>query len=735
MEQFTFPRHPESHQTHVSEMYRGIMSFTDHYPNMYEQEVKKLQDCKLSSVVPGIISNIARREIILTQTHINTSSVPGTDDYTERGQMNLLHSISQTGPIFLQTELSIPNLPLAVFATQLKLDGQLELEVSFDVTGGSPKTSYKVHQSHSPDTECPEGCVIVDLKYYIDQINNVADNVSLATSANYTHHFFRRFVKTIVCDHGSLLGSSFFDANLQFPLGSASANTKALIASWPTILTDLNQKIAQKQRLSGEDVDTFVQYVDSVLTTSIEAESLKDTFNLEIEVAEEISTLAREHQLNLNQNADKCKQMPSQVTMVKVESNLENKEEAARIFKSFLDFMEVRILCLQEDELNLDVETWLINIEDEPGFKINIVEDHIHLTLPQQSKFVIPFEKETNDLIDSHGFTTFQAIYHRALAFSKVSSLEIVLRSEMMIDAFVKPYNPSFLLAAKSPVTSVFIGENQNAAILRIKCGQEQTKFSPGDPLEKYEGTHKQISLLEAIWRYDRHKLFSISNIKPVYTNIMKERKLKFKKATNNNHTHHFKDQLDKMWYELFEDSYDKYCKKANTSGKICFYDFLSWYGKLGNREDIDEEDTDDEEKDDPEEMPFMAICNDDWNGMEEVLPRKMVLKNDEVFIRRKRSKKKLISFPVISDDPDQVMFRELVLFKHHESKDEFENLTATEIRNLFNEQDVFPEVNGDGDCLSKIQTIKQRVNRSMFDITFDVTDCESEFVKIYFDY
>ena len=52
----------------------------------------------------------------------------------------------------------------------------------------------------------------------------------------------------------------------------------------------------------------------------------------------------------------------------------------------------------------------------------------------------------------------------------------------------------------------------------------------------------------------------------------------------------------------------------------------------------------------------------------------------------------------------------------------------------LFNEKDQFPEFDGLGEPLTKIQTIKLRSNGFMFESDFKKCDDSSEFVKIYFD-
>ena len=393
--------------------------------------------------------------------------MPGTDDYFDRSRVNLLHAITQTGAIFLMTDLQIPNMPLAVFATEFLLDaqGNHHIEVIFLDEDGTRllEPHYKLHY-HQPKEDCFEGCQI-DFREYIDKIKNADEKVSLGTSANYISQYFAQFCRNIICDPASLLGSLHFDGNLQFPMGAPY--TKATIASWPASLNDLNEKIAQNVLLTKEDVRSYSKYLNSVITTSTRVEDLMEHFHLNFLEAEEVSRLANTYQVK--KEIDKCNQMPSMVTLVKTESRLENKADTLKVYNSLMGFLQIKLLCLKGEELDQDPETWLISIEDEEGFDVHIDENQIFLTLPPQATYldedilfinppeqtiVIPHESEINQLIDYYGMTLFQSVYHRALTFSVISTLEVKHRSCQVLDAFVLPYNPFYLLAAKSTVTS-----------------------------------------------------------------------------------------------------------------------------------------------------------------------------------------------------------------------------------------------------------------------------------------
>ena len=124
-----------------------------------------------------------------------------------------------------------------------------------------------------------------------------------------------------------------------------------------------------------------------------------------------------------------------------------------------------------------------------------------------------------------------------------------------------------------------------------------------------------------------------------------------------------------------------------------------------------------------------MAMCNDDSNGIDQRLPKIIRLSNNEVFQRR--SRRKVIGYSL---DKKLSLYTDLVLFRPHTSREELDNLDVNTMTALFNEKDQFPELNGLGEPLTKIQTIKLRSNAFMFESNFDKCDENSEFVKIYFN-
>ena len=736
-----FRRSPESQKHLVKDMYKGVMNFKDHYSNIYENECKKIKSAsEFNYVQPGLITNLTRKEVILHNSLSNTSRIPGTDDYHDRARSNLLQVVNQAGPVFFVTELHMKNFSLQIFATQLKIRNMFKLDI---VDEEDETTTYLVH-NHRPNVECPEDCEVRDLVDFLNGNENPEETVSLGTIANYIHNFLRQFVSKIMTDPDSVLCSEFYDSTFQFSLEN-QLNSKALIATWPKFLRRFNMKIAAKENISKADIEALLDFVDNTVTTATDPEILQSWFDLDSTTADKVSSYATLHQLKIE--VDKCDHLPAQVSLMKCESKLPKLKQQVltKQYRAFLGSMEATLVCTEN--LSIEVNTWLYQIESDEGFQLVQDGENIILTLPDQLPMSFIYEQDIIvQLMVSHGCTQFSALYHRALTFTTISSLGVVLRSGSLLDAHVKPYHPAYLLASGSTVTSYFIGDGQLAAINKLKKSGDELVVDEDHPLKPYEGTHKIVHLMEACFRFDRTKKFTFSNVLPVFVHIQKKGSLKFVKAVGNDHSSHFKERNKNNWLQIFKSNLDRFYEIPEDISVMCPFDFIRWYvQKKSNGEDLVDDDgygdADDGEIDGEGEVddennninqPRMALCNDDWTGVPVFLPEVIMTTGQEVF--RRRSNPTFISYPITSETEQDIQYREVVLFKTHQKKEELENMSEEEIEAAWKEQDVFPDIDGQGHPMTKIQTVKRKILNSMCDANLGSVVENSEFVKIYFE-
>ena len=206
---------------------------------------------------------------------------------------------------------------------------------------------------------------------------------------------------------------------------------------------------------------------------------------------------------------------------------------------------------------------------------------------------------------------------------------------------------------------------------------------------------------------------------------------MKFLKAKGEDHSSHFKETDDQTWFEIYKSNLDHYYD-INGVGPICSFDFLFWYKKCAETEEDEHEDEDCDIESDDDKIckPFMALCNDDWEGKEILLPETIKLTSGDIFVRRKSPK--FITFPTAKSEED-LKFSELILFRPHRNREEIENLSSDEIQALWMEKDCFPDYDGLGQAKTKIQTVKNNILKTMSIVNLN-PDSDAEFVKIYFD-
>ena len=626
----------------------------------------------------------------------------------------------QAGPLFLVTELSIPYYSDAAYCTQLLLDNKFKVDIVN--TDGVGETIYKVHLEHTNNEVCSDDCEPVDLKDFVKDHYNLEEG----TIANYTNHVYMNFVKLIICDTNSEVYPKYFDSNIQFKVNENES--KCIVATWPVCMDKFNMKMANDEDIS---VDEYTKFIDSILTTSMNSDEIMHVFDLTQEEAEDVADLAEKHQFV--KEDDNCMQLPSMITMVLVAPRKRNfpTGECGVEYRNLRNHMEARILCLSEEELNEDVETWLYRIEEEETFRIerngqtiSVVSEDLDINIPEDDEIEV--------MMEEHGFNLLQAVYHRSLNFSKFSSLDIVLKSSCVGSAFVRPYWPRYLQATRSKVVTTVIGSNYSDVACRLKCGHPSLMTVPGDLLDSFSDSHKQVPNIEAIFRFDKNKGLTYSNMKPVFVNMRRNKKMKFIIAKTTDVSKHYREPNRSTMYELFEDLYDLYFKIPAGYKKASFFQLVAEFKKHGREDEAEEggddddddeegedheaEDEDDEPEQDDDERDEVggtdvAMCNDDRDNGVLKLPERMKLENGVILKRRK--KPKIVSYPEFDLESDDKMLQDLMLFRPHK-KGEYENLTSAELRQLYYETDRVPSVSGLGRSLTKIETVRKRTVNTM---------------------
>ena len=737
-------RAPKSQVKNVRSLFTQNLRFgKDHYKSILEGELKKITDVSEKCYVfPGQILNQETRKIRLSKPHSNLSKIGGTDDYHLRMEEDFLSAVSQAGLVFLSTELIIPNFLEGSCVSQIMLDGHCQVDISF-IDG---KTEYLIHTEHLRNEECEPNCQQIPLSQYVQHFPNQRKMIKVGTVANYTNHFFRTFIFSVLRDASSILFPTYYDGNLVFPIGCDL--TKCKIASWPKIFAKVNEKIANNDIFSRGDIEEFISLIDSVLTTTTSSETLVKDFNLDQAAAEEVSNLATLHQLS--EGFDCCVQLPSQITMITMapKEYSGNMEDLKRKYEIIKQRFETKILCMESVDRDVDTLTWLYNLEEEnfvvafeEGGKVVMEFSDISVRLDK--------DEEVDYLMTEHSFNLLEAVYHRSLNFGTKTSFCVILKCDSLHGAFVRPFHPNYLLAAKLPITTTVIGGDQEYRVVsqKIKGGLNEPIFDLPENLDAFKDSHKLVTLLEAFWRADRSKGLTLSNTRPKFIDVRENKKLKFIRAKTINPDKQFLDEESGKIFELYEDGYENYLEiPQHIQDILCCWQFLSCFDKDGyelgedNGEDYGEDDGEDDGEDhgeddgedngenndenndeNPEDQvtPQLIAVSNDKNYGDHYLPDKIVLENKLVYKRRKIPK--IISFPCCDKGSRESVLQELKLFTPH-GRATFSHLNHTDLLSLYNKKDVVPEIGRDGNVLTIVETIKSRLNPVM---------CDHENVKI----
>ena len=374
----------------------------------------------------------------------------------------------------------------------------------------------------------------------------------------------------------------------------------------------------------------------------------------------------------------------------------------------------------------VDTLTWLYNLEEE-NF-VAVFEDRGNIVMEFEDISVkVDKDEEIEYIMTEHSFNLIEAVYHRSLNFDTTSSFSVILKCESLHGAFVRPFHPNYLLAAKLPVTTTVIGGDQDYRVVsqNIKGGHNEPIFDLPENCDAFQDSHKLVSLLEALWRADRTKGLTLSNTKPKFIDVRENKKLKFIRAKTINPDKQFFDELSGKIFEQFEDGYENYLElPQHMQELLSCWQFLSCFDKDGyevetveadedNDKDSDE-DNDEQNDEDNNENRLIAVSNDKNYG-EHKLPEKIVLSNNLVYKRRKNIPK-IICFPRCEMGSKDFVLQELKLFKPHGRNNTFSHLSYTDLLTVYNQKDTVPVIGRDGSELTIIETIKFRLNPVMCD-------------------
>ena len=575
----------------------------------------------------------------------------------------------------------------SVWASILMQLNKVRVDVEEKKDGsGIINIEYKIHSSHSQNTACEENCKVVDIaEHRRKHPDCFLYGPLLPACANLIQTRFNQLVVLL----SSIMKSSRYFATVQFPCQKSSTSELVMLL-WPDCLSELNKKIANNEKITKVDKENLCSFVDENFTASLDVSYISKTFEISPDSSQKIVELAKTHQYHAENIIPR--KYPSNVTLLKeipkvVFSDqlkmIETWEDLKETFANELDKLP-HDAFLQTSHTTLD--DFLLHMEQSEGFSLSEEEEYFQLKLSSYPIFYLEIDEMLQHLLHCSDFSKLSAIYHRAVAISSKTGVEIVLRRPCLRDCLTLQYSPMILLAAESTIELETIGTNHKQVANLVT----QAEKSMPHELQQFVTDHTEVSVEEAIWLIDPKKKLIRRNTKPVYINTKENKKLKFKEAIISN-LQNFTDIDDGIEFQLIKDVHDHYLERPGAEGTV-LDQFLMNY-----------KDENEEGEGQNDDKPWI-VTSRDYPGPPERLPPVIVLNSGKKLTLRKVPR--IISYPTPPEDTDDFVRHMVVLYHPHKSHDEV-NVGIEELRRIFSAKDSDPKLDGKGKEMTKLETVR----------------------------
>ena len=700
----------------------------DRFPvDVIENQTRRLKDSLLpTGILRGEILDYSRNKIRLKDDVVNTSRVKGSDDYYERLENELKFTIMQEGSALMVVKTDLPKETDCAMATALMQVNTHHIEKRTE----DNKTNYFVHPHPNARSACTENCsLLMNLDEFVEKEGynqEMLTSGAFLTSATSCVKSRSIQLKTLILKG---LKSPKYFSTVQFP--TYKRNAELVVACWPTELDNINKMIANKDEINEDGNDTLAKLIDGRITATLNKTQISLEFDLTDSIASEAVELATSFQHDICEdrailsNITMTKEQPTppegeEWSLVDKMTLLENYEEVRKEFNTIIDVVEMDNF---ETTSTATLDDLLEELRDQDGFSLVKDGKFFRLTFPNTRRiFNLLADDVLLKLIENKNFSHLSAIYHRAWSITDSSKIEVVLRRPYLRDAYVKQYNPVVLLAAKAK-TSIDLVVTEDANLARDLVSAQN---SLPDELDGFGVDFREVSLEEGIWITDpQKKLFSRDPV-PLYIGIKSERTRTFREAKFWEAPENYVSIVDGKEYELVRDIYDIYLDRIGLK-TLCFKQVLKRYLKGKDVEErVDELDHNDEVpgagEQDEREVNYVVTCTDDETNPPIPLPEVILSNKGEKLILKSRSR--VITHKTPNSDSEEFMFLNLVLFYPHTSEDEMK-LETRELETLFHGKDRDPVRNGEGHTLTKIETVKARLeprqNQDLWKLFFDM--------------
>ena len=492
----------------------------------YENELYKFKYLKESEdKFVGIIKNLEDKELSNVEKVASDFKIPGSQSWFNHQVIETRFRQEQFGHFFVNLSVEMPHASLANIATCLVQDGFVVTYEKIGSANGELVTSYYVHPDHKSDEDCSDDCKArIDLLRFLETETfdvSTLRNRHIGTYLSSVQQKVTSFVKNIIQAPSEELFAENYHILLAFDL---NGQARLVGVTWPTELEKMNLDIAQNKGKLTQRAE-LLAFMDRNISVSSDARILRSVYNISETEAKELSALVKKHQVHMYDDSPELPSLKSFLTEV---SSVSNFETSKIMLKCMIDLMKS---LHHEQKMALSTYDWLdLTWEKVIG---EITEDNNFLKVAFNEDEELSFETDErfSSFLAEFSSSPLTAAYHYALSCcSEGQEARIILRRVKIVECYTKPFNPLVLKAADSS-TIVTVGRKVEVFGSLLSSKGQASVIGKQLEIPKLIFTHKEISLEEAFFSFDKTKKRVNSSTTVGFVNAKANRRVCFKRA------------------------------------------------------------------------------------------------------------------------------------------------------------------------------------------------------------
>ena len=647
----------------------------------YENEVFKYRRAKIfSDRYQGVLKVGQERMLSSAEKVSNESNIVGSMSWQRIEKQKKLHRFEQHGPICFSISIEMTVQEMEVASCLIQSNQVISVEYRGSSTS-ELETFYIVH-SHLSDQDCTETCTKMDLAAFLsvkEFDKNCLKEKFLATHLFSIQIKLQSFIKCFLKDTSSSLHSEDYSIRVIYRLDGTNCLSGYI---WPKELESFNLELAKypNSEINPEISNQAIKYIDKNIGTSTSPHLLRDQFQISEVESVNVADLVRKHQYHYcaeteeRRDCQKCNDLPlpalfTDFVVCPSEEFVGNIDVAA----TFRNDMLTKLKSVSQNEFEtLSTEDWLKKVFE--NFDADVCQETRTMRVDYDGKSIyVLVDRRLLILTGVYENDPLLGLYHYLLTCRGIDELySVVLKRTRLKDCHTKPFSLGLIKAFKAEQEILPVNGYKKERDDLFKNNQNP----PMEPIsidQIYRSTHREVSLAETLSLLDKNILRSISSTSTEYINAQKDRKLFFKKVS---------EQSDKSFlvsgmngfFELQNSNIDTYFSRTNGS-HVTLIEFCSWFEYIGAEESrqmfkivkVNEE--------------FIIKDSDVVSAADDTkfLPELILTSSERVY--KIRSCKKIVTYPEFQDHDKHCFSKVLMYIPLEEEPKEEEN-----ILDLFNQ-------------------------------------------------